>query len=340
MPDTSLVAVALRVPSPRGLGYALRRRPPRPTTLARSLWGGAGAAEFRAVVELVFPADAVALMAADAPPLNRAAARVDAFLYRVDHELFAVYKPDFDDSYWEGAEYQQVTRGIPFVRFGWTLEEQHELDVRPGYLLLMALCADPDDGLSTTGWPPGDERDDGWRVALLDWLATNVGIPADTLARLPRRGIDPGELRRRLGNGQFAAAADFALWFQAGTGLACLDLSEDDDDPVPWTHHNIDVLTSEWPRAKALLERIGELAMWLEEAPAEHFAFMLDALLAESTIPDPLQGDSEYGAPTTGTVAITFDDDDRAQLPTDEDAPAAGDVGHHETISLSESRGA
>ena len=299
--------------------------------LARSLRGGAGVAEFRAIVDLVFPADMDTLMAADEPPLNRAAARVDAFLCRVAHELFEVYEPNFDDGYWEGAEYLQVTRGIPFIRFGWTMEEQHELDVRPGYLLLMALCADPDGDLSSAGWSPGDERDDGWRVALLDWLATSVGIPADTLARLPRRGVAPGELRRRLEGGRFAAATDFALWFRAGTGLTCLDLSEDDDYPVPWTRHNVDVLAGEWPRAEALLERIGELAAWLEERPADRFAALLDALLTDGTIPEPHPDEVEDGAPTPGTIAITFEDDDLAPMPglvaghTD-DAP-----GHHDT---------
>jgi hypothetical protein len=66
-------------------------------------------------------------------------------------------------------------------------------------------------------------------------LAVDVGIPADTLARRPRAGAAPAPPRRRLEGGLFAAAADFALWFRAETGLACLDLSEDDDYPVPWT---------------------------------------------------------------------------------------------------------
>lgn len=333
MHDQTPVMLAPSLPSPWALGRALRRSPPRPTMLARSLRGGAGVAEFRAIVDLVFPADADALMAADQPPLNRAAARVDAFLFRVAHELFEVYEPNFDDGYWEGAEYLQVTRGIPFVRFGWTMEEQHELDVRPGYLLLMALCADPDGDASPADWSLDDEKDDGWRVALLDWLATSLGIPADTLARLPRRGVDPGELRRRLGGGRFAAAADFALWFRARTELTCLDLSEDDDYPVPWTRHNVDVLAGEWPRAHALLERVGELAAWLEDKPTDHFAVLLDALLADGTIHEPHPDEVEDGAPTPGTIAITLDDDDPAPVPPIEDAPADGDAGHHGTIA-------
>lgn len=285
MPD---VASAIRtpVPSARALVLALLRPPPRPSAVARSLRGGA--VEFRAVVDLVFPADGDALMAAHRPPLNRAASRVDAFLARVAGELFAAYQPDFDDAYWEGEEYDQVTRGIPFVRFGWTLEERHELQVRAGYLLLMALCANPDDDLLAAGWLPGGRSDDGWRVALLDALALDIGIPADTLARLPRHGADPAELRRRLDGGPFAAAADFACWFRSETGLACLDLGEDDDYPVPWTRDNVDTLAEEWPRAKALLDRVGELAMWLEEAPADRFPDLVDALLAAGPLPEPV----------------------------------------------------
>lgn len=304
MPDADSALLAPALPSQRSLGLALRRSPPLPSALARSLRSGAGAGEFRAIVDLVFPADADALMAADQPPLNRAASRVDAFLGRVARERFAVYQPDFDDAYWDGAEYDQVTRGIPFVRFGWTLEERHELDVRAGFVLLMALCADPDDDVLTAGWLPGGDGDDGWRVALLDALAAAVGLPADTLARVPRRGVGPAELHRRLGAGRFAAATDFAWWFRAETDLACLDLSEDDDYPVPWTRDNVDALAGEWPRAKALLERTEELAAWLEEAPADHFGAMLDALLATGPLPESAADEPTGGEPASDTGAI------------------------------------
>jgi len=273
MPDADAALLAPALPSQRSLGLALRRSPPLPSALARSLRGGAGAGEFRAIVDLVFPADADALMAANQPPLNRAASRVDAFLGRVARERFAVYQPDFDDACWDGGEYDQVTRGIPFVRFGWTLEERHELDVRAGFLLLMALCANPDEDALTMGWLPGGDGDDGWRVALLYGLAASVSIPADTLARLPRRGVEPTELHRRLGAGRFAAA-DFALWFRAETDLACLDLSEDDDYPVPWTRDNVDTLAAEWPRPGAARtgRRAGRVARGCARRPLRHVA--------------------------------------------------------------------
>lgn len=269
-------------------------------------------------------------MASDQPPLNRAASRVDAFLGRVARERFAVYQPDFDDAYWDGGEYDQVTRGIPFVRFGWTLEERHELEVRAGFLLLMALCANPDEDALTTGWLPGGDGDDGWRVALLDGLAASVGIPADTLARLPRRGVEPTELHRRLGAGRFAAAADFALWFRAATDLACLDLSEDDDYPVPWTRDNVDTLVVEWPRAQALLERVCELAAWLEDAPADRFATLLDALLAAGPLPEsaadePASGES---APDTGEIPVP--DGGSATASPVHAVHTAAEVGHRE----------
>lgn len=304
------------VPSVRTLGLALLRPPPRPSAVARALRGGA--VEFRAIVDLVFPADADALMAANQPPLNRAASRVDAFLGRVARERFAVYQPDFDDAYWDGEEYDQVTRGIPFVRFGWTLEERHELQVRAGYLLLMVLCANPDDDLLAAGWLPGGGGDDGWRVALLDALALDVGIRAETMARLPRHGADPGELRRRLAGGPFAAASDFALWFRSETGLACLDLSEDDDYPVPWTRDNVDTLAGEWLGAKALLDRVGELAAWLEEAPAARFPDLLDALLAAGPLPEPGRDEAANGDPAAASVHAAHTDDEAGQ----QDSPA------------------
>jgi hypothetical protein len=304
------------LPSVRALGLALLRPPPLPSAVARSLRGGA--VEFRAIVDLVFPADADTLMAAHQPPLGRAASRVDAFLARVAGELFAVYQPDFDDAYWVGEEYDQVTRGIPFVRFGWTLEERHELQVRAGYLLLMALCANPDDDLLSAGWLPGGGGDDGWRIALLDALALDVGIRADTLARLPRHGADPAALRRRLDGGSFAAAADFARWFRSETGLACLDLGEDDDYPVPWTRDNVDTLAEEWPDAKALLDRVGELAAWLEEEPADRFPELLDALLAAGPPPEPGQDKASNGDPAAASpvhAAHTHDEAVRRDAP-------------------------
>ncbi len=180
------------------------------------------------------------------------------------------------------------------------------------------------------GWLPGGDGDDGWRVALLDGLAAGAVIPAATLARLPRRGAAPSELHRRLGAGRFAAAADFAWWFRAETGLACLDLSEDDDYPVPWTRDNVDTLVAEWPPAQALLERIGELAAWLEDAPADRFAALLDALLAAGPLPESAADEPASGESAPDIGAIPAPDGGPVTASPVHAVHTADEVGHRE----------
>lgn len=188
---------------------------------------------------------------------SRESARVWAFLRKVEAEYFPCY---------EAEEYEQVVCGIPFVRNGWSYDRFHELDVRPGELLLFALCAQP--------YLSGDDT----RVALLD--AGEAHVPRELLAEIPPDGFAPAELHERLDGTPHAAAADYADWLWGETGTVFLDFDEEivvsDAD---WTRENILELAEQWRRATAVLDRIGELATWLEADLPARFARLLDAAL-------------------------------------------------------------
>lgn len=212
---------------------------------------------FREIVREIFPEAEAEIMGVAETGGSRESARVWAFLHKVEAEYFPCYEVD---------EYEQVVCGIPFVRNGWSYDRFHELDLRPGELLLFALCAQP--------YEPGYDT----RVALLD--AGGAHVPPDLLAEIPPGGFTPTELHERLDGTPYAAAADYADWLWGETGTLFLDLDEEvvvsDAD---WTRENVLELAEQWRRATAILDRIGELATWLETDPPGHFARLLDAAL-------------------------------------------------------------
>lgn len=178
-----------------------------------------------------------------------------AFLDRVQAELFPVYE-------WE--EYAQVVAGIPFVRNGWGYDRFHDLDLRPGELLLSALCA--------------SAYDDTLRLPLLD--AAEAHVPGALLARIPVGGLTPAVLHDRLDGTPYVALAEFADWQWGQTGTVFLDL--DDEVEVydaEWTGENVDELVAQWRRAEGILDRVVGLTRWLEAAPPARFAALLDAAL-------------------------------------------------------------
>lgn len=269
--STTGTIVPRSCPSPRALAAALECRPPSPVALAGVLDGRSGAPGFRRLVETIFPEAAAAILAAERPGMNRAGARVAAFLERVEAELFPVYELD---EWWHdnGVDpYETVLRGIPFVRMGWGDEDLHELARRDGQRLLLALCQHP------------YFDDDEVHLALLESLAPLV--PLDTLLQLPRGGIPPETLHRRLDGGRFAAAAEFGDWLWGGTGTAFLDYDDTMDIvDADWTPEIVADLAEQWRRADAMLNRIDELVTWLEGDPPARFAELLRAALRPASM--------------------------------------------------------
>lgn len=308
-PDSSQDTSSWRPVGPLALGAVLRRRPPLPTSVASLLDGRGGAPAFRRVVEVLFPAHAAAILAAERPGATRREARVAAFLERVEADLFPVYELDG----WYAADddpYDFVLQGVPFVRLGWGEEDFHELGRRDGQRLLFALCQQPYD-------------DDGAHLALLESLEPLV--PLATLLRIPLGGVETATLHARLDGGRFGAAAEFADWVWGETGTAFLDF----DDTVEihdadWTREIVDALAEQWRRADAILKRIDGLATWLEGDPPARFAALLDAALGSPASETNGEHANDEGVPmlepevgeTTGD-AITCSGGDDGHTPTE-----------------------
>jgi hypothetical protein len=244
---------------PCALATLLRRLPPLPSALAALLGGHDEYIEFRRIVREVFPAAAAQILGATgATALDRETAQVEAFCARVEAELFPVY---------EAEEYGQLCCGVPFVRFGWTMDHFHDLDRPPGMLLLMALCEQP-----------YDEQYDS-RVPLL--VACEQHVPRTLLEEVPGRGLPPQVLHERLDGTEYAPAAEFADWLWSGTGTAFLDFSDEDSIyDADWTAAVVAQLAEQWRVAEGILDRTKALADWLEADPPARFVRLLDAALA------------------------------------------------------------
>jgi hypothetical protein len=279
---------------PTVLGRALRRRPVLPTSVAALLTDTGGYVGFRRIARELFPDAEPEILAARETGASRENARVWAFLRKVEAAFFPTYELD---------EYDQLTCGIPFVHEGWSYERFHELDLRPGELLLFAICAQPVE--------PGDDS----RFPLLD--ACERLVPRELLTQIPEDGLPPEELHRRLDDTHFAAAAEFADWLWGETGTAFLDIDEESSiADVDWTLENVHELACQWRRADAILGRIDALATWLEADPPARFAALLDAVLDR----DPhiayqrARRFYDYEITERGLVPITHDEPEAVAL--------------------------
>jgi hypothetical protein len=245
---------------PTALGNALRRLPCLPSAVAGLLGGNDEYLEFRRILHEVFPTAAAGILAAaPGPGGDRESARMQAFYAMVERDYFPVYE-------WE--EYAHVCCGIPFVRFGWALEDFHDLDRPVGSLLLLALCQQP------------YEADYDSRVPLL--VACEAHVSKSLLEAIPERGLHPNVLHERLDGTEFAAAAEFADWLWSSTGTAFLDFSDEEElYDADWTIEHVALLTEQWQVANGILERTRALGTWLEGDPPARFAQLLDAALEQ-----------------------------------------------------------
>jgi hypothetical protein len=244
------------IPSLRGLAKALRRAPVTPTSAASLLERQEWLLAFRRIVREIFPEAEAEIWSARSNGGDRESARVCAFLQRVEAEFFPTYECD---------EYQQVVCGISPVRNAWGYERFHDLDLRPGELLLFTLCAYP-------------YEDVGIRLPVLD--AAEAQVPREALREVPPGGFTPAELRERLAGTPYAAAADFVEWLWGETGTVFLDVDDEVEIvDAEWTRAIVHDLAEQWQRAAAILERIGALAAWIESDPAVHFRRVLVAAL-------------------------------------------------------------
>jgi hypothetical protein len=86
---------------------------------------------------------------------------------------------------------------------------------------------------------------------------------------------------------KYDGAGAFADWACSSTGCVVLDSSyencdyeEGSGDPTfLWTKHNVDILTSEWPKVQEIRGKIDRMVEWLEAEPIGHFREILEFLL-------------------------------------------------------------
>lgn len=280
----------------QALGRAMRVAPLAPTALAALLSNHDAELTFRRIVREVFPAGGDEILAARHAGEHREHARVWAFMQRVEAELFPVYELD---------EYDQVACGIPFVRNGWSWERFHELEMRPGELLLFALCTQP--------FAPGFDS----RVPLLD--ACEAHVPEAMLREIPDGGLNAADLHQRLDGSPYAAAAEFADWLWGETGSAFLDLDDEIEvSDADWSHENVVELATQWQGAEAILDRIDQLASWLECDLPAHFSQLLEAVLGRDAHLNYERMRKHYACEITEAGLVPIDhDSDIVSLPHD-----------------------
>ena len=226
--------------------------------------------EFRALVRMLLPEYESEIMSA---PRNR---RVYKFCYYFGQEYYPLpANIDCHPADW--------VNGMPVELLAMSYSAYHELQMRPGYLLLLSLVIYPYEG---------DERDieeeipsNGARVPLLDLAQRIVG--EEIVNRITRDGWTPEELHRMTDRTRFDGVGAFADWTCSDTGCVMLDSSYENCDyeegsgepTFLWTKHNVDILTSEWPKVQEIRGKIDNTVEWLEADPIGRFRELLDFLL-------------------------------------------------------------
>jgi hypothetical protein len=209
---------------------------------------------------------------------------------------------------------------MPVELMAMSYSAYHELQMRPGYLLLLSLVIYPYEG---------DERDleedipgSGAKVPLLDLVQRMVG--EEIVIRIPRDGWTAEELHRLTDGTKYDGAGAFADWACSSTGCVVLDSSYENCDyeegsgepTFLWTKHNVDILTEQWPRVQETRGKIDRIVEWLEADSIGHFRELLDFLCKSKPIKPKKKRKRTYGAPFEHHCELDQDtgeeeDDDR-----------------------------
>ena len=299
-------------PQPEGwalslLAEVLKAGPPQLSEIIGCLEQVETVKEFRELVRMLLPEYESEIMSV---PRNR---RVYKFCYYFGIEYYPLPANT-------GCPPADWVSGMPVELMAMSYSAYHEFAMRPGYLLLLALVIYPYEG---------DERDleedipwNGARVPLLDLVQRMVG--EDLVRRIPKDGWTAGELHRMTDGTKYDGVGAFADWACSSTGCVVLDSNYENCDyeegsgepTFLWTKHNVDILTSEWPRVQEIRGKIDQIVEWLEADYIGHFKELLDFLLKTKHINTKKKIKSTYGAPFEHHCALDQDtgeeeDDDR-----------------------------
>ena len=231
--------------------------------------------EFRALVRMLLPEYESEIMSA---PRNR---RVYKFCYYFGIEYYPLSaNTDCHPADW--------VNGMPVELMAMSYSAYHELQMRPGYILLLSLVIYPYEG---------DERDieeevpsNGARVPLLDLVQRLVG--EEIASRIPKDGWTSEELHRITDGTKYEGVSAFADWVCSNTGCVVLDSSyencdyeEGNGEPTfLWTKHNVDVLTEQWPKVQEIRGKIDQTVERLEADQIGRFRELIDFLLKSEPV--------------------------------------------------------
>jgi len=282
-------------PQPEGwalslLADVLKVGPPLLTEIIGCLEQIETVKEFRELIRMLLPEYESAIMSA---PRNR---RVYKFCYYFGMEYYPLpANMECHPSDW--------VNSMPVELMAMSYSAYHELQIRPGYLLLLSLVIYPYEG---------DERDieeenevsfNGARVPLLDAVQRIVG--EDSVNQIPKEGWTNEELHRITDGTKYDGVGAFADWACSDTGCVVLDSSYENCDyeegsgepTFIWTKNNVDILTSEWPKVQEIRGKIDHVVEWLEGESIGHFRELLDFLCKSKPIKPKKKRKRTYGAP-------------------------------------------
>ena len=201
--------------------------------------------------------------------------RLNGFHKAFEAKYFPISPPEdflYDDmSYW--------FQYIPVHMEGFTDDDYANAnDWKDGWQMLFALSRPPFYG----------SEDD--RIPILENIAKLVG--EDIVKKLPPGGYDPSELRELIEMGGapssigsdnlYIGAANCAAWMCNDTGFMILDANPENYSDSPWDKETIAILAEQYPLKEAYMDKILNLAVYLEEKPRERFGALVDFLLRQA----------------------------------------------------------
>lgn len=202
--------------------------------------------------------------------------RLNGFHKAFEQKYFPIIPPEdyFGDdlSYW--------FRYIPVHMEGFTDDDYANAadDWKDGFQMLFVLVKAP-------FWGGEDDR-----IPLLENVAKLVG--EDIIKKLPAGGYDPSELREliemsghpsSIGEPNFyIGAANCANWMCNDTGFMILDANPENYSDAEWDKETVTTLAEQYPKKEAYMEKIYNLATYLEEKPRERFGALVDFLRRQS----------------------------------------------------------
>ncbi len=190
------------------------------------------------------------------------------------------------DFVWDDLSLEQFVGGIPVDLYGLSYDQYHDCDnFRPGYIILMALVHYP----YVETWEFDDPKtkkkgkkqidDDGGRIAILDEAAKSIG--KDLVGEIPPKGWQPEDLHLMTDKTKYEGVGEFADWVCGCTGCWQLDANFESYGEEDWSQEVVQGLTEQWPKVKAIQEKVVHIVDWLEDDPKTNFRELLQFLLGK-----------------------------------------------------------